>query len=119
MTLNLQLDAMPNKARNLIWVGLRLCDVQVNSKADSISAWGASQSRTDVSAAARKVAKPSSTGQSSGNGSGPFKQGQPVVAMGPGVAAGDAMSLATAAAEVAASREAINVLQMSLDEADL
>ena len=96
---------------------------QVNSKADSIRAWGPKQTRKDYSAAAPNGTQLQPTSHSDGNGSGPAKQGsngdQPVVVMGPGVAAGHAMSLATAAAEVAASREAMHVLQMSLDESDV
>ncbi len=98
------------------------CNVQVNSKAEGISAWGAAQTRTDFSTSAPNGKQPRLAAHSEGNGSSPTKQGdkgdQPVVVMGSGVAAGDAMSLATAAAEVAASREAMHVLQMSLDESD-
>jgi hypothetical protein len=94
----------------------------VNSKADSISAWGAAQARKGGSSLQLNGEHPSPAAKSSGNGSSPSGQGdskQPVLVVGSAVAAGDAMSLAAAAAEVAASREAINVLQLSLDEADL
>ena len=97
-------------------------DVQVNSKAESISAWAAGQARTDYSVSAPNGKQPRPVAHPDGNGSSPVQQSsggdQPVVVMGSGVAAGDAMSLATAAAEVAASREAMHVLQMSLDESD-
>jgi len=99
-----------------------LCDAQVNSKAEGISAWGAAQTRTDSTTFAPNGKQPQPVAHSDGNGSSPTKKGdnsdQPVVVMGSGVAAGDAMSLATVAAEVAASREAMHVLQMSLDESD-
>ena len=99
-----------------------LHNVQVNSKAEGISAWGARQNRTEYSASAPNSTQLRPAAPSAGNGSGPAKQGgaggQPVVVVGSGVAAGDALSLATAAAEVAASREAMHVLQMSLDESD-
>ena len=96
--------------------------VQVNSKAEGISAWGAGRTSTDHSTPAPNGTRPGSAAQFDGDGRSPAKQtgggDQPVVVMGPGVAAGDAMSLATAAAEVAASREAMHVLQMSLDDSD-
>ena len=100
-----------------------LFGAQVNSKADSISAWGSAQGRqTSGCVPHPNGTHPPLVGQTSGNGSSPPGKSdskQPVVVVGSGVAAGDILSLAAAAAEVAASREAINVLQLSLDEADL